>query len=434
MNSDYDVFPKVLSLGTETTVSIRGPREEFCGRHEDKVFGQGESYGLKIFSKVDHSDEIDVDLKAVDHGVLKFKVRLNTRGQYSIHISKKGEEDKVLCEERVFAVEPEMMGLRPYKGDLHIHTNYSDGQESPVHVAIKARDLGMDFIAITDHDRYFPSIEAIDRAKGIGMDLLIFPGEEISVAEPSGSGAHIVSLCASEHVKGRFAPDRESVEEYEKEIEGIISNDLRSKELVEGLVREKYAHVFWAIKKTREFGGYVLLAHPYWEYPKDKYHLDRLVFEQLIADQLFDFVEISINTDLSAAKCYHEASRGKNIIPICTSDAHRFERRFGKYYTIVFAEKPDKEHIFKALFDSKCVAVGHHPGDYAGLFGSPGLVEYADFLMQEFFPVHDRICHLESELYMRILEGADGCQQVLDDLKKELGGLYEKYWAQDAHP
>jgi len=429
MNFDYDVFPKVFSLGSESRISICVQHAEFRGRSEDKGFKQGEIYNLNVFSKIDQSDKMDVEVKADEQGVLKFDMEFNTAGEYFIEILKKVEKDKLLSEERIFVVEPKMMKYRPYKGDLHMHTSYTDGEKSPIHMAIKAKDFGMDFIAITDHDRYFPSLEAIDKTKEMKIDLLVFPGEEIAVQDSVGSGAHVVSLCASEHVKGKFAPDKLPEEEYDKEIKDTIENDLKDKEMVEGLSKEKYAHLFLVIKKIREFGGYVLLAHPYWEYPKGKYHLDRLVFEQLIADGLFDFVEISVNTDLSITKCYNEASKGRKLIPISTSDAHRFWRRYGSYYTVVFAEGLDEEHIFESLFDSKCVAVGHHPGDNERLFGDFELVEYTDFLIREFFPLHDRICRLESELYMRVVEGRDEYNPLLDKLKRELGELYERYWA-----
>ena len=36
--------------------------------------------------------------------------------------------------------------------DLHIHTNASDGTDSPARVVEKARELGLAAIAITDHD------------------------------------------------------------------------------------------------------------------------------------------------------------------------------------------------------------------------------------------------------------------------------------------
>ena len=154
-----------------------------------------------------------------------------------------------------------------------------------------------------------------------------------------------------------------------------------------------------------------------------------MVFDQLIADELFDFVEISINTDLSVAKCYQESLKGRKLIPICTSEAHRFERRFGDYYTIVFASELDKEHLFEALFDSRCIAVGHHPGDYGRLTGYLDLVEFADFLIREFFPIHDRICVLESELLRRIIDGEDDHNPMLGILKTQLVSLYAKYWA-----
>ena len=432
MSFDYDVFPKVFSLGSEATISICAQHDEFCGRFLDKRFKAGEVYNLSVFSKVEHSDKMDVSVKADKQGLLKFKMKFNTKGEYFIDIKKKNDEDNPLSEERIFVVDSEMMKLRPYKGDLHIHTSYTDGRKSPIQMAVKAKDYGMDFIAITDHDRYFPSLEAIDKTKQMKIDLLVFQGEEISVQDSVGSGSHVVSLCASEHVKGKFSPDNPSAEEYDKEIKDIIDNDLKDKKLIKGLNKEKYSHLVWVIKKIRQFGGYVLLAHPYWEYPRGKYYLDRLVFDQLIADGLFDFIEISINTDLSIAKCFSEVSRGKKIIPISTSDGHDYfpsSPRYGKYYTIVFADKLDKKNIFKALFESKCVAVGHHPGDYESLFGSFELVEYSDFLMREFFPLHDRICHLESELYMRVIEGENKNNPMLDKLRKELVELYKKYWA-----
>ena len=38
------------------------------------------------------------------------------------------------------------------KGNLHVHTTYSDGHFSPREMAEIYRDLGFDFIAITDHE------------------------------------------------------------------------------------------------------------------------------------------------------------------------------------------------------------------------------------------------------------------------------------------
>ena len=38
------------------------------------------------------------------------------------------------------------------KIDMHIHTFYSDGQAAPAAIVKKAKELGYEKIAITDHD------------------------------------------------------------------------------------------------------------------------------------------------------------------------------------------------------------------------------------------------------------------------------------------
>ena len=41
------------------------------------------------------------------------------------------------------------------KGNLHTHTNLSDGDSEPADVCRYYADRGYDFISITDHSRYF---------------------------------------------------------------------------------------------------------------------------------------------------------------------------------------------------------------------------------------------------------------------------------------
>jgi len=46
---------------------------------------------------------------------------------------------------------PELIKLSDIKGDLHVHTNWSDGHDSIEAMALAARDLGYQYLAITDH-------------------------------------------------------------------------------------------------------------------------------------------------------------------------------------------------------------------------------------------------------------------------------------------
>lgn len=65
------------------------------------------------------------------------------------------------------------------KGNLHVHTSFSDGHLSPLEMARIYRDLGYDFIAITDHEymakkAYFDlfplEIEGITIFEGIELE------------------------------------------------------------------------------------------------------------------------------------------------------------------------------------------------------------------------------------------------------------------------
>ncbi|MBQ1965129.1 MAG: PHP domain-containing protein, partial [Clostridia bacterium] len=51
-------------------------------------------------------------------------------------------------------------GNKWYKGNLHTHTTRSDGIKTPEQTKKEYREMGYDFIAITDHWAYGESAEA----------------------------------------------------------------------------------------------------------------------------------------------------------------------------------------------------------------------------------------------------------------------------------
>jgi predicted metal-dependent phosphoesterase TrpH len=70
--------------------------------------------------------------------------------------------------------------------DLHIHTNYSrDGESSIEDIIRRAEIVGLDAIAITDHD----TIEGARAALKIPTSVLIIPGIEISTKQ-----GHLIAL------------------------------------------------------------------------------------------------------------------------------------------------------------------------------------------------------------------------------------------------
>lgn len=70
------------------------------------------------------------------------------------------------------------MGL----ADLHIHTRYSyDGTASVPDVLRRAKQIGLDVIAITDHDEVQGALEAMNLASHYGIEVI--PGCEITTSE-----------------------------------------------------------------------------------------------------------------------------------------------------------------------------------------------------------------------------------------------------------
>lgn len=70
------------------------------------------------------------------------------------------------------------MGL----ADLHIHTIYSyDGTASVAAVLTRARQIGLDVIAITDHDEIAGSLKALELASQYGVEVI--PGSEVTTSE-----------------------------------------------------------------------------------------------------------------------------------------------------------------------------------------------------------------------------------------------------------
>jgi len=64
------------------------------------------------------------------------------------------------------------------KADLHLHTHYSDGTDSPDEVVARAARGRFDVIAVTDHDTVNGLPEALDAGRQLGVKVV--PGVEIT--------------------------------------------------------------------------------------------------------------------------------------------------------------------------------------------------------------------------------------------------------------
>ena len=82
---------------------------------------------------------------------------------------------------------PELIELADLKGDLHIHTTWSDGRHSVRQMGEKAQALGLEYVAIADHS---PSLGV---ARGLTVERLSQQRAEIAEADAALTGIRILS-------------------------------------------------------------------------------------------------------------------------------------------------------------------------------------------------------------------------------------------------
>lgn len=109
------------------------------------------------------------------------------------------------------------------KGNLHTHTCLSDGRLSPEEVIARYKELGYDFLAITDHDDWIPEgyWQTIPRDE---PDLLVFVGVEVDYRPLGQHVGKILGDRETLYVLNHPARYRLSLEETSRRV-GLLTAD-----------------------------------------------------------------------------------------------------------------------------------------------------------------------------------------------------------------
>jgi DNA polymerase IV (family X) len=70
---------------------------------------------------------------------------------------------------------PKLVEMEDIKGDLHVHSKYSDGTASLKEIALESKKFGYDYVAVCDHSR------SAKYARGLSIDLLSERNREIDL-------------------------------------------------------------------------------------------------------------------------------------------------------------------------------------------------------------------------------------------------------------
>ena len=160
---DYDLYPKVFPVGREVELTLRplGKQSAFSGSYQLKVhrMNHGTPWSEEKNWVPKNWNTTEYEVEPGEDGCLRFSYTAEEESEHYVYVYKEG---KKLFRMSFYALAADLAERIPYRGDLHVHTCYSDGHADPATTCAYYRKLGYDFIVITDHGRYYPSLEGQD--------------------------------------------------------------------------------------------------------------------------------------------------------------------------------------------------------------------------------------------------------------------------------
>jgi len=421
----FDVTPRVVAADVATEITI-------VSKYHDDLLRDGQEYDIAYYP----AEEIALKSGWQPHamitatarnGELRFTHFFEGEQEHVLVLNQMSADRKRPVEFRLYSVMPDLYALRPYKGDLHIHSRRSDGWEPPAYVAAAARRLGMDFMAVTDHLKYEPSLEAIAAFAELPIDLRIYPGEEI---HPPDNPVHMINFG------GRFSINE--LFEDESYLAGLDQTRQCLPPAPPGVNPNQYASCVWCFNKIREAGGLGIFCHPYWM-TSYRYSPAGALTTHLFETQPFDAFELiggffpweAESNTLQVARYNEERAQGRKIPIVASSDTHGCERGelFGWFYTIAFARSPELPDLIDSVKNLRSVAVEAMAGEMTRPYGPFRMVKYALFLVREYFPEHDRICRWEGELMLEHLAGSRDARERLAAAQGGVAAHMRQFWA-----
>jgi hypothetical protein len=427
-NKYFNVYPKVVPADQCATITIKDRyNQSFI---KDEVEYEVRYYPLERFSLIGEYKLQDIKIIKAINGVLQIEQYFKDEQEHVLEVQEKGNEDRTKrMKFHIYSLNSDLFSRRPYKGDMHMHTYYSDGKESPAYVTASCRKIGMDFMAITDHGQYSPSILSQEAFKDLETDLLICRGEEV---HPIKNPVHMINFGGSFSVNELI---NENKQKYLDEVKQIEKNLI---EVKDEDARYQCASCIWSFDKIREGGGMGIFCHPYW-LVREGYYISDTVTSFLLDKQPYDALEViggyhkyeEESNTLQVARYNEERSKGRKVPIVGVSDAHGCEtgELFGWFYTIVFSPALEQEKLIGSIKDLYSVAVEAIPGETIRAYGPFRLVKYASFLIREIMPEHDELCFEEGRLMLDYLGGETGVEGKIKTSKGSTEKLFRKLWA-----
>ena len=444
----YDIFPLVFPIQKSVTFTVTAPsaRKPLRGIYTVTVHN---AFAGATWEEFSAWNSTEYTCEADENGALRFDYTAVKEGEYFIRLSQNGQQ---VAQLHVYALAEDLSGRYPLRGDFHLHTNGSDGQQPPAVVCANYRKKGYDFIVVTDHDRYFPSLDAIAAYKGVDIPLTILPGEEVHLP---GTTVHIVNAGGMYSINGllpmkenyletngelsrrRFDESIQPPEVYEMsafwaEIDALEQGLTADGAFPKTVDSRSYAVCLWIFDQIHKAQGLGIFCHPYWI--NDLYQITEDFTLYMLEHHPFDAFEVLGGENyyqqngLQTALYYEEYKHGRVHPIVGSTDSHSSvssNRNYDLCSTIVFAKSDKREDILNAVREKYSVAVDTLSKEYR-LVGEYRLQKYGAFLMERYFPLHDQAALGDGELMYQYAIG-NATKDEVELIGKRAKRLREKY-------
>lgn len=418
--SNFKVTPRIVEAGVKSKIKISPLGNSFAFDDSAYII---KFVPMELSSKTNFLTDYDTvrknkcygtyDTQRVvpSDGCIEFEYTFTYEQEWILKISPEDNESFVL-KLHIYSLEKDLFERYPYMGDFHSHSCCSDGADEPAVVAANYRKAGFDVMALTDHHVHSSSVQMIEAYKDVPVDIKLFKGEEVHITKMGGY-MHAVSLGAERSITDYFNENTEKCKSEIAELEKTL-------DVPEGVNSYECAFRTWIADRIHEFGGFAIIAHPYW-ITIDEYNMRPTVVKWLLENNKYDALEAvsgqNVEENCLQATLYNELrAEGMKVPIVGSSDSHGTDPacyfKMGK--TVLFAKgELNFDSLKEAITELYSVALEYQNSESVRITGPYRMVKFTQFLLKYYFPTHDDLCVEEGIAMKNYFDKVPGSQETL---------------------